>query len=88
MTNLTNRVLYVGMTSNLIKRVYQHREKLVKGFTAKYHVDKLFYYEVLEDINEVIKREKLLKAGSREKKLKLIEKTNSGFDDLYRNIIQ
>lgn len=87
LTNVTNRVLYVGITSDLVKRIYQHKQKLVKGFAAKYNVDKLVYYEVFEDINEAIKREKQIKAGSREKKLQLIEKSNPLFEDLYRGIL-
>ncbi len=88
LTNVTNRVLYVGVTSDLIKRIHQHKEKLIKGFSAKYNLSKLVYYEVFEDINEAIKREKQLKGGSREKKIKLIEKTNPLFVDLYPNIIR
>lgn len=87
LTNVTNRVLYVGVTSNLVKRIYEHKQKLVKGFTYKYNLDKLVYYEVFEDINEAIEREKQIKGGSRGKKLKLIEKTNPLFEDLYKSII-
>lgn len=87
LTNATNRVLYVGVTSNLVRRVYEHKQKLVKGFSAKYNINKLVYYEVFDDINEAIKREKQIKAGSREKKLRLIEKTNPLFEDLYPTII-
>ncbi len=87
LTNVTNRVLYVGVTSNLVKRISEHKQKLIKGFTAKYNVDKLVYYEVFEDINEAIKREKQIKSGSREKKLKLIEKVNPLFEDLYNKIL-
>ncbi len=87
LTNVTNRVLYVGVTSNLVKRVYEHKQKLVKGFTAKYNLVKLVYYEVFEDIVEAIKREKQIKGGPREKKLKLIEKANPLFEDLYQSIL-
>lgn len=87
LTNVTNRVLYVGITSNLVKRIYEHQEKLIKGFSTKYNLNKLVYYEVFEDINEAIKREKQLKAGSREKKLNLIEKTNPLFVDLYPTLV-
>ena len=86
LTNITNRVLYVGVTSNLVNRVYEHKQKLVQGFSAKYNVDKLAYYEIFEDINEAIKREKQLKGGSREKKLKLIKKTNPLFEDIYNKL--
>lgn len=87
LTNVTNRVLYVGVTNNLLRRVYEHREKLVDGFTATYHVNKLVYFEIFEDIREAIKREKQIKGGSREKKLKLIEQKNPLFEDLYYTII-
>jgi putative endonuclease len=78
-TNVTNRVLYVGVTSDLVKRVYEHRNHLIKGFSDKYNLNKLVYYEIFEDIKEAIKREKQIKAGSRENKLKLIEKLNPSF---------
>ena len=87
LTNVTNRVLYVGVTSDLTKRIYEHKNHLVKGFSSKYNLEKLVYFEIFEDINEAIKREKQLKGGSREKKLKLIEKSNPSFDDLYQNIL-
>ena len=87
LTNVTNRVLYVGVTSDLVKRVYEHKQKSVKGFSTKYNLYKLVYYEVFEDINEAIKREKQIKGGSREKKLKLIEKSNPLFEDLYQSIL-
>lgn len=87
MTNKLNTVLYVGVTNNLIKRVYQHKNKLSSSFTSKYNINKLIYYEVFEDINEAIKREKQLKGGSREKKLSLVQSSNPEFKDLYNNII-
>lgn len=82
-----NTVLYVGVTDNLIKRIYQHKNKLVDGFTSKYNINKLVYYEIFEDIEEAIKREKQLKGGSREKKLELIKSKNPEFHDLYNEII-
>jgi len=82
-----NTVLYVGVTDNLIKRVYQHKNKLADGFTSKYNINKLVYFEIFEDINEAIKREKQIKGGSREKKLKLIKSKNPEFHDLYNEII-
>ena len=87
LTNTTNRVLYVGVTNNLVKRVFQHKQKMVKGFTSKYNTDKLIYYEIFEEINEAIFREKQIKGGSREKKIKLIEKKNPLFEDLYNQIL-
>ena len=83
MTNKTNAVLYTGVTSNLIKRVYEHRQKLVYGFTRKYGVCRLVYYEVFDDIGTAILREKQLKAGSRAKKVKLVESFNKDWRDLY-----
>ncbi|MBI2315349.1 GIY-YIG nuclease family protein [Candidatus Daviesbacteria bacterium] len=86
-TNPQNNVFYTGVTNNLIRRIYEHKQKLVSGFTEKYNINKLVFYEVYEDINEAIRREKQIKGGSREKKLKLIEKTNSNYEDLYSSII-
>ncbi|MDP3726797.1 MAG: GIY-YIG nuclease family protein [bacterium] len=87
-TNKTNTVFYTGVTNNLIRRVYQHKNKMVSGFTSKYNVSKLVYYEIFNYIDEAIKREKQIKAGSRAKKLKLIQATNPDFKDLYKEIIQ
>jgi putative endonuclease len=88
LTNFTNTVLYTGATSNLIKRVWQHRHKLIKGFTAKYNVNKLVYYECCEDVMSAIAREKQIKAGSRKKKIDLINKMNPKWKDLYKDIIE
>ncbi|MDP2912611.1 MAG: GIY-YIG nuclease family protein [Candidatus Omnitrophota bacterium] len=86
MMNDSNTVIYTGVTSNLKKRVYEHKEKLVKGFTSKYSVSKLVHYEILDNIEEAILREKQIKAGSRIKKLKLILGVNPEFEDLYDSI--
>ena len=86
MTNKLNTVFYIGVTENLIKRVYQHKNKLVSGFTEKYNINKLVYYEIYEDITEAIKREKQLKGGSRQKKIDLIKNHNPKFTDLYEEI--
>lgn len=86
-TNPQNNVLYTGVTNNLVRRIYEHKQKLISGFTQKYNVNKLVFYEVFEDINEAIKREKQIKGGSREKKLRLIEWANPGYEDLYHKII-
>jgi len=83
MTNSRNTVLYVGVTGDLSKRVYEHRAKLVDGFTSKYNIVKLVYYEVFEDIGNAILREKQIKAGSRQKKVRLIDSTNREWHDLY-----
>ena len=84
--NEINGTLYTGVTSDLIKRVWQHKEGFVKNFTNKYDVDKLGYYEVFGDIKLAIEREKQIKSGSRKKKLELIEKNNPHWVDLYYDI--
>lgn len=87
MTNYTNSVIYVGVTSNLIKRAYQHKNKIYDGFTAKYYVNKLVYFEEYSDIEEAIKREKQIKGDSRQDKINLIIKDNLNYEDLYSKII-
>ena len=82
MTNKLNSVLYTGVTSNLEKRVYEHKSKLIEGFTKKYNVDKLVCYEVFDDINDAITREKQIKAGSRQDKFDLIRNLNPAWRDL------
>ena len=82
-----NGTLYVGVTSDLVKRVWQHKNKFVKGFTQKYNVNKLGYYEFSNDINAAIAREKQIKGGSRKAKLDLIEIMNPNWNDLYYDII-
>ena len=82
-----NGTLYTGVTSDLVKRVYEHKSKVVEGFTKKYNVDKLGYYEVFDDITTAIEREKQIKAGSRKNKIKLIESINPKWNDLYETII-
>ena len=81
---LTNNseTLYIGITSNLIKRIWEHKNKVVKGFTEKYNIDKLIYYEIYEDAEQAILREKQLKNWNRKKKLELIRKTNPKFEEL------
>jgi len=83
MTNVRNTVLYVGVTNDLIRRIYEHKEKLVNGFTKKYNTVKLVYYEVFEDIENAILREKQIKAGSRQKKVQLIDSINKEWCALY-----
>ena len=83
MTNSRNTVLYVGVTNDLIRRVYEHKEKLADGFTRKYNIAKLVYYEVFEDIGNAILREKQMNAGSRQKKVQLINSINREWHDLY-----
>ena len=86
MTNKNNTVLYTGITNDLKRRVYEHKEKLVDGFTKKYNVTKLVYYEVFEDPENAILREKQIKAGSRQKKISLINSVNGEWLDLYEEI--
>jgi len=86
MMNAGNTVIYTGVTSDLRKRVYQHKQGLVEGFTEKYKVHKLVYFEVCDEIKGAISREKQIKAGSRNKKLQLIKKENPNFEDLYEKI--
>jgi len=85
--NKKNGTLYTGVTSNLVKRVYEHKNKVTQGFTAQYDVDKLGYYEIHNSIVSAIEREKQIKAGSRNKKLILIESMNPEWEDLYGSII-
>lgn len=87
LTNKRNGTLYTGVTSNLQKRIYEHKNKLIKGFTQKYSIDKLVYFEETNDINIAIQREKQLKAGSRKKKLELIESHNPQWKDLSQDWI-
>lgn len=83
LTNKDHRVLYIGVTNNLKRRVWEHREKLTIGFAERYNACQLVYYEVYDDISSAILREKQLKAGSRRDKLKLINEANSDWQDLY-----
>jgi putative endonuclease len=78
--------LYIGVTNNLIRRVYQHREKLIEGFTKQYDVMRLVYYEVHSDIEAAITREKQMKKWNRAWKVRLIEEDNPNWDDLYKRI--
>ena len=83
MTNKYNTVLYTGVTNDLQRRIYQHKEKFNKGFTQLYNINKLVYYEIMSDIRDAIEREKQIKAGSRKKKLALIHSFNRLWKDLY-----
>jgi len=83
MTNKRNIVLYTGITSDLKRRVYEHKEKFIDGFTKKYNIIKLVYYEIYGDPISAISREKQIKAGSRKKKINLIESINPKWNDLY-----
>jgi putative endonuclease len=85
MTNKNNTVIYIGVTSDLLKRVYQHKTKKEKGFTAKYNCNKLIYFEDYSDIKHAIEREKQLKAGNRKHKENLINKENPEWLDLSKD---
>ena len=87
LTNKNNTVIYTGVTSNLVKRVYEHKNKLVDGFSKKYNLAKLVYYEVFDDMVNAISREKQIKAGSRKKKNELINNFNKEYKDLYESIL-
>jgi putative endonuclease len=82
-----NGTLYVGITSNLIKRIYEHKNNIVKGFTEKYKVHKLVYYEECSDIYEAIQREKQVKRCYRKWKIELIENFNPEWEDLYYKLL-
>ena len=86
MTNKGNTVLYTGVTNNLRRRVYEHKQKLTDGFTKKYNVVKLVYYEVFQDSLSAILREKQIKAGSRKKKEQLINSINKEWRDLFEQL--
>ncbi len=83
MTNARNTVLYTGVTNDLKRRVFEHKSKLVDGFTKKYNLDKLVYYETCDDIEGAIVREKQIKGGSRQDKLNLVNAGNKEWRDLY-----
>ena len=86
MTNKYNNVLYTGITNDLKRRVYEHKEKLINGFTKKYNITKLVYYEVFEDPENAILREKQIKAGSRQKKIDLVNSINRKWLNLYEEL--
>jgi putative endonuclease len=86
MTNKINTVLYTGVTSDLKKRIWEHKERIVKGFTEKYNIYKLVYFEIFNDTENAILREKQIKAGSRNKKIKLIKEINPEWKDLYNKL--
>ena len=87
MANKQNGTLYTGVTSNLIKRVYEHKNTAAPGFTEKYGCKLLVFYEIYENMLDAIAREKQIKAGSRKKKLAMIEKMNPEWCDLYHDLL-
>ncbi|PWB39115.1 MAG: excinuclease ABC subunit C [Parcubacteria group bacterium] len=86
LTNKNNAVLYTGATNDLIRRTYEHKNRLVEGFTKRYNIDKLVYHEVLEDIFQAYQREKQIKNLLRTKKIKLINNFNPEWKDLYNTL--
>jgi len=86
LSNKYNTVLYVGFTNDLVRRIYEHKNKLVESFTEKYNIDKLVYYEVFDDAYNAITREKQVKGFSRTKKLNLINSINKEWKDLYEEL--
>ena len=87
LTNKNNNVFYTGVTSNLVKRVFEHKTKAVDGFSKRYNLTKLVYYEVSDNIENAIKKEKQIKNWHREWKINKIKETNPEFKDLYNDII-
>jgi putative endonuclease len=88
LTNARHTVLYTGVTNNLLRRVLQHKNKTGGAFTKRYNVDQLVYFESGDDINQAIFREKQIKAGSRQDKVDLINRTNPEWKDLYKEMVQ
>jgi putative endonuclease len=88
LTNPTNTVLYTGVTNNLIRRIYEHKNKVVQGFTSKYNVNKLVYYDDTNEVMSAIEREKQIKGWTRKKKINLINNFNPNWIDLYSEIIK
>ncbi len=87
LTNEYNKVFYIGVTSNLVKRIWEHKNKVVEGFSKQYNLKKLIYYEIAGDIEGAIEREKQLKRWHRQWKINLIKEFNPTFEDLYEKII-
>jgi len=87
LTNKYNTTFYIGVTSDLIKRIWEHKQKVISGFSSKYNLTKLVYFEDCGDIETAITREKYLKGKKREYKIGLIKLHNPQFDDLYQKII-
>ena len=87
LANKKNGTLYLGVTNNLIKRVYEHRQNFVEGFTKRYDIHRLVYYEQTNDSYSAIQREKRMKKWKREWKIELIERFNPGWKDLYYDLM-
>ncbi|OAB81922.1 excinuclease ABC subunit C [Wolbachia endosymbiont of Laodelphax striatellus] len=80
--------MYIGITSNLTKRIWEHKNKVISGFTSKYNVQKLVYFEIFQDVGSALNREKLLKSWKREWKIDLVEREKPNWADLYDEIIK
>jgi putative endonuclease len=87
LTNKNNTVIYTGVTNDLLRRIAEHKAKSIPGFTQKYNIDKLVYFESFESVELAIAREKQIKAGSRMKKIELIDSMNPGWEDLYPGLM-
>ena len=87
LTNKHNTTLYVGVTSDLVRRVWEHKNKVYDGFTARYNIDKLVYYETYEDELTAIEREKTLKLCYKKTKIQLIKEQNKNWDDIYNSLV-
>ncbi len=87
LSNKKNGTLYLGVTNNLVKRVYEHKQNFVEGFTKRYNIHRLVYYEHTNDSYSAIQREKRMKKWKREWKIELIERVNPGWKDLYYDLI-
>ena len=88
LSNTTNSTVYVGVTNNLLKRVYEHKNKLdPNSFTARYHIHKLVYYETTSDVYSAIEREKQIKSWNRSRKNQLVDSLNPRWEDLYGNLL-
>ncbi|MCK4452863.1 GIY-YIG nuclease family protein [candidate division WOR-3 bacterium] len=88
LTNKSNKVLYIGVTNNLIRRIFEHKNKLVEGFTKKYNLKKLIYYESTNHVQDAIKREKQLKNWHRDWKINLIDQFNPEWQDLSEEFVR
>ena len=86
MTNKNNKVIYTGVTNNLLRRTSEHKNKIIKGFSQKYNLNKLVYFESFNDIKSAIMKEKQIKAGSRAKKIQLIENENPEWKELLNEL--
>ena len=87
LTNWNDKVMYIGVTNNLKRRVYEHKNEIIDGFSKKYHVHKLVYYETTTDVKAALEREKQLKGWKREKKDSLVTDMNPNWKDLYDEIV-